>query len=704
MEVHVMPFNTPTNESLIDRFEDDVSVGIDSSPPPSILRGHSATDDISGVLVYTHGCSVRVEINLEAANAIDALTRCGWNEVASPSIWKSSNPAPGTTRFVMRGSKWLDERAPGNAKLALVGRNREWKTRIYSLAVERKNDAFHVDLQVVRYADIRKFMEEVLGLAANDYEIAYFRTVERFIVLPPHEAFRLAEGLSATPSSGRGRLARKRYLAKDIEVPIIVRKRAKATANLVVYRIDRGATAAYKVEVRLRGQRRDRGQFHETDIEKLDGVLLDLVQRHDLHPIPKPARWEPRSFTTTLERGAFDPSMKRLPQRAWRGTQISRQLKQTVENCHTPSLVRWVACPRDSDAFPPSTRIRSDITPSVGSVDAVDAPDSTIKNVNTNFTNIWKCVAGKSFEVTRYILENHGDADVHHAAARDPWKRIADDIAHSRLYLHEVLLDPEQSPGPLLHALVGGALGKIGVAALCAVDFSGDPDTWRSVCDATMTHPFEEADVDTFVIVIDPSAVDDVASAVIGNDTFQWGPLMPPASVATGMDPLQTLFKATGAWLAGLFQELRRHGEETGVRYVIVTCDARPAHGRGALQRSHFFRDPRVRSSIGDAGRHYAHMRYLVERVIKTTWKNGYHETIEDGDATILVEHHPRVEQEPIVGNVVVIKDEAEGLTGRLVYEAPSAILDAAGSAGGPRRRPQRRKSDTHTASVPQNP
>ncbi len=671
MEVHVMPFNTPTNESFIDPFENDVSLGPDSSPPPSNLGGHSATDDISGVLVYAHGCSVRVKINLEATSAVQALTRCGWNEVASPSIWKSSTPAPMTLRSVMRGSKWLEERAPGNAKLALVGRNREWKTRIYSLAIERKNDAFHVDLQVVRYGDIRKFMEEILGLYGSDYEIVYFRTVERFIVLPPHEAFRLAEKLGTAPSNGRGRLARKRYLAKDIEVPVVVRRWARATANLIVYRIDRGATAAYKVEARLRGQRHDRGQFHESDIEKLDAVLLDLVHRHGLHPIPKPARWEPRSFTTTRERGAFDPSMKRLPQGAWRGTQIPKQLKQTVESCHTPARVRWVACPRDSDAFPPSARIRSDSTASLGSVDAVDASDSIVKNVTMDLRNIWKRVEGESFEVTRYILANQEDVDVHHSADRDPWKRIADDIAHSRLYLHEVLLDPEQCPGPLLQALAGGGLGNIGVAALCAVHSSGHPDTWPAVSEAALAHPFEGDDVDTCVIVIDPSAVDDVASAVVGDDTFERGPLMLPESVAPGMDPLPALFRATGAWLADLFQELRRHGEETGVRYVMVTCDGRPEHGRGTPQRSHYFRDGRVRSSIGDAGRYYAHMRYLAERVVKTTWKSGYHETIDDGDATILVEHHPRVDQESIVGKVVVIKDECEGLTGRLVYEAP---------------------------------
>ncbi len=101
-----------------------------------------------------------------------------------------SKPGGGATRYVLRGSKWFDERAPSNRKLPFVGRNEAWKTRIYSLAIETKGDQVHVDLQVVRHHDIAKFFETVLGLKSTDYRIAYFRTIERYFVLPPHEAFR----------------------------------------------------------------------------------------------------------------------------------------------------------------------------------------------------------------------------------------------------------------------------------------------------------------------------------------------------------------------------------------------------------------------------------------------------------------------------------------------------------------------------------
>ena len=76
------------------------------------------------------------------------------------------------------------------------------------------------------------------------------------------------------------------------------------------------------MELRLRGQRRDRKEFYRADVEKLDALLLDLIDKYQLKTIPKPVRWEPRSFGTSLERGAFDPNVQKLPQKAWRGNKI----------------------------------------------------------------------------------------------------------------------------------------------------------------------------------------------------------------------------------------------------------------------------------------------------------------------------------------------------------------------------------------------
>jgi hypothetical protein len=679
--------STPAT-GIVENFDDDVGLGGDTSSEPATVANYSATENVPVVIIYTHGCSARLKINLAEPDALRALARCGWSADPPQKVWRSSRPGPGIRRYVVRGSKWLDERPPKNQRLPLVGLNRRWKTHLYSLAVEIKDHKVHVDLQVVRHDDIRQFMEGLLGVGKTDYTTVYYRTIERFMVLPPHEAFRLAEQLDAIPKNGGGRLARKRYLVQDheIEIPIIIRKRTKATANLVVYRIDRGATAHYKVEVRLRGRRRDRGEFHEKDIEKLDNVLLDLVTKYDLKTIPKPARWEPRTFTTAVERGPFDPYIKQIPEKAWRGRRVPEGVKRTVRDCHTPGTVRLVACAREPGTFPPPARIRSAFSTPPG-------PSVTVNDSNTSVEIAWKCVEKRGVEVARYInQQNQQQGEVQRPeVARDPWSRIVHDIDRSRLYLHEVVLDPEQSPGPLLHALARGVLGKIGVAAICAVDSGGHADTWQSVIAATKERPFEGPDLDTLVIVIDVSAVRDVASAVVGGlepmitddgeivgdlDTiFTPGPLMPPEPPpefsGPRKDALPALFTATGAWLDNLFLELRRLGEETGVRIVAVTCDGRTDGGTGPMRRNHYFTDKRVRSTIGDAGRQHSHMRYLVERVRRTRWVPGYKYEVQEGHETIIHEHVPHEDYEHVVGNIIAIKDEAEGLPGRIIYEAP---------------------------------
>ena len=128
-------------------------------------------------------------------------------------------------------------------------------------------------------------------------------------------------------------------------------------------------------------------------------------------------------------------------------------------------------------------------------------------------------------------------------------------------------------------------------------------------------HPFDGDDLETLVIVVDASATLAVAGAVVGNvepevnddggivnfdAIFKPGPLMPPPRGMAEPDILSALFEATGAWLWDMFEGFRRVGEETGLKVIVVTIDGRPDHGRGALEKKHFFTDGRVRSSIGD--------------------------------------------------------------------------------------------------------
>jgi hypothetical protein len=91
--------------------------------------------------------------------------------------------------------------------------------------------------------------------------------------------------------------------------------------------------------------------------------------------------------------------------------------------------------------------------------------------------------------------------------------------------------------------------------------------------------------------------------------------------------------------LADLTEEARRLVERDGSRVILVTQDARPLRGRGAMHKQQESRDTRVRSTIGNAGRRSCHQRFFVEQR-------------PDGE----------------VRKVVLWKDEIEGLVGRTVY------------------------------------
>ncbi len=149
-----------------------------------------------------------------------------------------------------------------------------------------------------------------LGSGDAEFSVEHYLIAERYIVLTPSDAEHLASQLGSEACAGRGAYVRKSFLLRDHEVPIPIRRRARTKGRLSVYRIQRGATWVYKMELRLRGRRRDRQQFEEADIAKLDTILLEQVIRYGLTPIQKPSRWEPRDRSSQLEMGPYDPCVR----------------------------------------------------------------------------------------------------------------------------------------------------------------------------------------------------------------------------------------------------------------------------------------------------------------------------------------------------------------------------------------------------------
>ncbi len=574
------------------------------------------------------------------------LENCGWAWDWDHDIWKYYAPRGFVGRWVMKGTAWLTGRSPRNKSLPLAKKNKVWRTQLYGLSIEYdKNLEWHIGLDGVRIWDVERFVTEVLGLSMDDVEIEYFRRLERYITLSAPDAHRVAELTASEPGQGRGRLARKEFLVRDHTVPVTIRKRTPAEVKVHVYRVSRGATCVYRCEAVLEGRRRDRSTFGPGDTGVLDEVLLDLVQRGELRPLHKPARWEPRTFNTTLERGDFDANMQKLGQKALRGRALKPAWIKEADKCHNPKAVVLVDVPPGAVTIPHQTRIRKLLQEPPDHRKEREGVHGELPELE-DLIDHWggsnddnEKVASGVYE-PRVVLPS-GRAPVAHKSRPDfrlsrygAWRSLAEEFR--RLppgLLVEVILDGDADPADALEALLADKSRSVGISHLChrETDNPKDPvkltelDAWMSVLALMAENPTVD-NSNTWAIVVDTSAVMAVHKWVCDEEP-EGGHYFP------------RMCGSMAAWLWNWAEMSRKVCEETGLTMVMVTTDTRPDHGRGDLRRSHFFRDGRVRSWVGDAGRYHAHQRYLAV---------------------------------PEAEGVVAIKDEVEGLPGRRLYRNPT--------------------------------
>lgn len=679
-----MPPSTPDDGSFTELIgeppTEDICLDDLDAPPgrplPSYADGHDGR-----IWIYPHGYDLRLRLLVDRPQASVVLARCGWSAQADPKVWISRTSPNGTVYYGLRGGLSLGQRPPSNRKLPLAMQNRGWRTRLYAVSVEMTERDIFLDLKGTRLGDVRLFAEGVLGLGPGDYELAYVRILERYLVLSPPEAMRLAAALNQTPKTS----ANKQRLIVDLAVPLVVRRRSKRVAHLTMYRVTCGATAAFKLEVALKGRKRDRSFFTWADAKKLDAILLGLVREHGLHPIPKPQRWEPR-INADLDESQMDQDMREIGHAAYRGRQVSAAKVRAAWKCHTPTGPECHEEPRFTASAKPSARTGGRLLDSNDSLSAITllAPQGVEPEVVTGVEE-----AESSCLPAAPLLHLHGEdtapccyapegyeAPRLDAPAR-PSVLVAREVLKTRGVMAEVIFPHDLDPGPCVDAFLAEAqrLGRRPGVGLVAADGAGDPLTWGSAVKHWHLHPWTD-DVDVVLLVVDTSAVAEWADAFCQgeeelNGAMVAGPFHPdPQPTGDGhiWDPgVASHARVMGHVLWDAFKLMRQACEAEGVSVVIFSVDMRPDHGKcplyiekkggqRKLRASHLYTDARVRSSTGDAGRYWCHGRYLIEM--------GRTVRMEECGAIV------KKKELRMVRRVVLAKDELEGRTGRVLYSA----------------------------------
>jgi hypothetical protein len=618
-------------------FDDDAPLASDGVVRKTTGTYTTLNPPDDGVLVYSHGFSATFRIKADAARSAECLAAVGWKP-GDHGNWRTIQTQSRVSRWVMRGSTFLTGSGPvgrrGRPKRSpLANANRRWRTRLYSVGVEQRASGTHIELAGTRWTDCQDFFERVLGLAETEYELEHLLRAERYVALPPKDAIRLSEALGGSPASGRGPMRRKAYLLREHPVPVTIRTRSRSTAYLTLYRIRSGATYVYKLEASLRGRRNNRKHFLLSDIPKLDRILLDLVAEHGLTPVAKPARWEPRNRLSSVDAGAFDPMLRPLGHRAWRGAaltpaELRRLSTAVVPDCHMPPTAKSEESSETDASSTVSPGIRCPLSNEEGSVEPTRPSPLTFELASQEDP------VGP-LRVALYVPTLQSPPAKAQPTPQDPWEAIAQEVNRLPGALVEVVLREDEDPGPMVEAFL-----KVRESRAVDVRLVGS-ETWASVTDR-LPEAYRES-YDDLVLVVDPSAM---AST---HALSRWDPEAmkeTPTQLAEHGDSAFAEGRAMSGMLWEALAAARTWAELTGGIVLVLTTDNRPPTGSNPDARSGFWTDARVRSWIGDSGRYWSHLRYRVDR-----WDRS---------------------RRRIQRRVVTLKDEAEGVVGRILWRGIS--------------------------------
>jgi hypothetical protein len=577
--------------------------------------------------IHTHGLSARIVLIGDTDYGC-ILRKLDW----SPRHrgWVRSEPRGGS-RWQLRSSAWLTGRRASRST-GLGRRNVRWGTAIASLNVQRGKDGWALDIETVRRSDIPTLLGGVLDLEPEQWKVAYFRRLERFVCLASRDAYALAKFLDLRHEPVRGerdgdkRSFRKAHLVRPAEwmIPVTIRTRSRTNVEVALYQVANGATAGtWKLEARLQ-RKTNQLPFDEGDGQRaLDQVLDNIIGKYDLDTISKPARWEPRS---SIDSRRTVGDMAGLPMASWRGSEPAAGKFDTPLPAGAPfddlCLVRSNG--QSPQGFQPlGGRAVQGAPAGLGGISSHQRSDDALPQ--TGIENLYQEERGGSSR------GNTRSGSGSTSSMPSPYRQLLS----RRGSLVEIIHSKDDDPVFIADRVIEemGTAGIIfSVSVLTSKTMASEIRRNLHISEWLVGHPLHPdvgtmadetwaPDLREHVLLI---AVDERllvrASVPVPLDAAGDLDVEAEAKIIEAMDfeaDHRPLARRMQERLSSFFHGLRVMCERTGLRVVLLSPEARPVGQSQAADRD-------LRSLAGDAGRFYAHLRIYWPRGSRVVevWKD----------------------------------------------------------------------------------
>lgn len=558
--------------------------------------------DIHRHPIYSHAFIRRVELLKDVRTELRLDDGRLWIELAQRG---------GIRIYRRRGSMGANEMPPkGTTPMGSL--NKRLGTRLRCLEAHVDSEGVvEMTFGGVRPSDIALFLDKELDLDVDGWKEIKAIRQERYMAFHPWEAQLIAEHFN---HEGRSLGGAKRQLIHDVPIPTFdIEGKRKRIVRITLYRAQMGVTVAYRLEGVLSTRDNPQVVFREEDQAIIDRVLLDIVARVGVVPIPKPARWEPETdhFIGRNQKYA----------KLHRGIHTGSKLKPEDIVAVSPYIIDGALLLDPLDPLGPGNMqasgsrggVPQDVSNHYLSPTDISLPSdvdsqSGVLRLSAEDRREWSLILDEDDapvggpcaqspskistedEDIRAVLdeldaEEQEDRSVL-LLSESKWAPLVAELSQRPGMLSEVLLDAERdNEVALIQSIINAAPGRAAVAT-----FGARPGPGGYVLDAPraayglLGHSDWWAPCSLRIILVSPSVL-----ACLDRDTERHGE-------GIYVERVHQVCMALYEW----FESIRKYCEATGESFVFVT----PSLLDRSIEGS-------VRSLLGDASSYHCHMRFL---------------------------------------------------------------------------------------------